>query len=83
GFPHVVVEACSVGLRCIVSDRGGNPETKEFFPNLVTVAPYQNKQAWVEAIISHRLQHPSLTPKEGNEGRSDVLSFERMVDQNL
>lgn len=83
GFPHVVVEACSVGLPCIVSDRGGNSETKGFFPELVTIAPYQDKQAWVEAIISPRLRHPSLTRSEGNEEISGVLSFGRMVDQTL
>jgi len=57
GFPHVVVEAASVGLHCLVSDQGGNPETKEMFPDLVTVLPYKYKQAWVEAINS-----PSFPP---------------------
>ncbi len=75
GFPHVVVEACSVGLPCIVSDRGGNPETKEFFPDLVTIAPYQDKQAWVQAIKTQGSKSQSQT--------SGVLSFERMVDQTL
>ncbi|MFA6099425.1 MAG: glycosyltransferase family 4 protein [Patescibacteria group bacterium] len=83
GFPHVVVEACSVGLPCIVSDRGGNPEIKEFFPELVTIAPYLDKQAWIETIISPRLRHPSLGVREGKEEGYSPLSFTRMVDETF
>ncbi|MDD5725910.1 MAG: glycosyltransferase family 4 protein [Patescibacteria group bacterium] len=82
GFPHVVVEACSVGLQCIVSDRGGNPETKEFFPDLVTVAPYQNKQAWVREIEA-RFSNRDSRFSAADIRASGVLSFERMVNQTL
>lgn len=50
GFPHVVVEAASMGLPCFVSDRGGNPETKELFPDYVRVLPYRDANAWTEAL---------------------------------
>ncbi len=50
GFPHVVVEAISKNLFCLVSDRGGNPETAELFPGCVKVLPYLDQRAWVEAL---------------------------------
>lgn len=51
GFPHVVAEAASVGLPSLVSDKGGNPETKEMFPELVMVLPYLDGKAWTEALM--------------------------------
>ncbi|MFA4954197.1 MAG: glycosyltransferase family 4 protein [Patescibacteria group bacterium] len=51
GFSHVVVEAASVGLPSFVSDQGGNPETQELFPRLVTVLPYLDKVAWSKALL--------------------------------
>ncbi|MDD2785415.1 MAG: glycosyltransferase family 4 protein [Patescibacteria group bacterium] len=88
GFPHVVVEACSVGLPCIVSDRGGNPETKNFFPDLVTVAPYLDKEAWVDAmkliIMNEELRNSDVVRGTRDAVRgTDVLSFSRMVDETL
>jgi len=50
GFPHSVVEASSVGLPSFVSDKGGNPETKELFPALVTVLPYLDSTKWKEVL---------------------------------
>ncbi|MFH1078251.1 MAG: glycosyltransferase [Patescibacteria group bacterium] len=50
GYPHVVAEAASIGLPCLVSDQGGNPETVEDFGSLVTVVPYGDKGRWVEAL---------------------------------
>jgi glycosyltransferase involved in cell wall biosynthesis len=52
GFPHVVAEAASVGLPSLVSDQGGNPETKELFSGLVTVLPYLDADAWRGALSS-------------------------------
>ncbi len=50
GFPHVVVEAVSVGLPCVVSDQGGNPETAELFPDHVRISPYRDVAAWAAAL---------------------------------
>lgn len=50
GFPHVVVEAVSVGLPCVVSDKGGNPETAELFPGYVTVCPYRDVSVWTTTL---------------------------------
>lgn len=50
GYPHTVPEAVSRGLPCLVSDQGGNPETKEEFGDQVTVVPYQDRDAWVAAL---------------------------------
>lgn len=51
GFPHVVVEAASLGLPCVVSDRGGNPEMYALLgPEYVTVAPYLDNERWREAL---------------------------------
>ncbi|MFZ6015898.1 MAG: glycosyltransferase [Patescibacteria group bacterium] len=93
GFPHVVVEAASMGLPCIVSDKGGNPEIAELFPGLVAVAEYQNKEAWVEAILnsprsSAGSEHPSLKLREGlgesyNPGLPEELGFQKMVSSTL
>ncbi|MDQ7815051.1 MAG: glycosyltransferase family 4 protein [Patescibacteria group bacterium] len=54
GFPHVVAEASSVGLPSIVSDKGGNPETRELFPNHVEVVSYLDIDAWVKALLKER-----------------------------
>lgn len=50
GFPHVVVEAVSMGLPCLVSDQAGNPETKTLFPEYVSVVPYRDREKWIDAI---------------------------------
>ncbi|MBD3281325.1 glycosyltransferase, partial [Candidatus Uhrbacteria bacterium] len=80
GFPHVVVEAASMGLPCIVSDKGGNPEIAELFPGQISVAEYLNKQAWIEEInrisyIVHRTNHRHQLP--------GVLGFNRMVEETF
>lgn len=76
GFPHVVVEACSVGLRCVVSDMGGNPETAEMMPGMVRVAPYRKLKPWVEAILQ-TAQDGRVTQSVGLPG---ALEFEAMVN---
>ncbi len=78
GFPHVVVEAASMGLSCIVSNKGGNPEIAELFPGLVTVAEYQNKQAWVEAVTSSNVERQT-----SNGGLPEMLGFNRMVTETF
>lgn len=50
GFPHVVAEAASLGLPSYVSDRGGNPETKDIFPGLVKVLPFLDEPAWLQEL---------------------------------
>ncbi len=76
GFPHVVVEAASMNLPCIVSDKGGNPEIAKLFPEQVSVAEYQNKQAWIKAITSQNIERHS-----SKVGLPEVLGFGRMVTE--
>ncbi|MFA6503373.1 MAG: glycosyltransferase family 4 protein [Patescibacteria group bacterium] len=87
GFPHVVIEACTVGLACIVSDCGGNPETKNFFTYLVTVVPYLDKEAWNSAIVTNIPNEPRrLRFGEVDmlrSGYASSLSFSRMVEETL
>jgi glycosyltransferase involved in cell wall biosynthesis len=56
GYPHVVAEAASLGLPCLVSDQGGNPETKQVFGDLIRVLPYRDQTAWVSAISGTRIR---------------------------
>ena len=62
GFPHVVVEAVSAGLPCVVSDKGGNPETKELYPRHVTVVPYRDAEAWGVALQGPFVRRDRLSP---------------------
>jgi len=73
GFPHVVAEAASVGLPSVVSDKAGNPETKELFPNHVEVVTYLDIDAWVEAMGRTR---DRLSPEFSG-------SFGQIVDEYL
>lgn len=50
GYPHVVVEALMSGLRCYVSDQAGNKEMGTIAPDGVSVLPYGDEDAWVEAL---------------------------------
>jgi len=78
GFPHVVVEAASTGLPCIVSNKGGNPEIAELFPGLVTVAEYRDKNTWVETIASSNVKRQT-----SNGGLPESLGFGRMVGETV
>lgn len=76
GYPHVVAEAASVGLPCLVSDKGGNPETKETFGNLVQVLPYQNIPAWTAALANVTIRSNENSSVSGG-------SYAEMVAQTL
>ncbi len=52
GYPHTIPEAVSRGLPCLVSDQGGNPETRVEFGEMVQVLPYQDRDAWLSALQS-------------------------------
>ncbi len=78
GFPHVVVEAASMGLSCIVSNKGGNPEIAELFPGLVTVAEYRNKDTWVDLVRNTKYEI-----RNTNIGLPESLGFGRMVGETL
>jgi glycosyltransferase involved in cell wall biosynthesis len=73
GFPHVVVEAVSRGLPCLVSDKGGNTETKELFAAHVQVLPYLDTSAWKEAIL-HLPQRKIPAP---------IKDFSQVVEEYL
>lgn len=59
GYPHVVAEAASLGVPCLVSDQGGNPETQETFPSLVRILPYRDVDAWTVALSSTKKREPT------------------------
>jgi glycosyltransferase involved in cell wall biosynthesis len=71
GLPHVVLEALSVGLPCLVSDAGGNPETVAMAPGLVRVLPLEEEEAWEEAI-------QTCVPHRGTP--TDVQTAEQMYE---
>lgn len=73
GFAHVLVEAVSEGLPCVVSDKAGNPEAKELFPDHVTVLPYQDHKVWVQILSK---DHPRLLKEK-------IESFEEVVRKTL
>ncbi|MFA5129309.1 MAG: glycosyltransferase family 4 protein [Patescibacteria group bacterium] len=74
GYPNVIPEAVSMGLPCVVSDKGGNPETRESFPDFVTVLPYLNDQAWIEAL-SHNQEVVTVAPSPND--------FSQMIQSTL
>lgn len=76
GFPHVVPEAASVGLPSFVSDRGGNPETRELLGDLVRVLPYGDVGAWRVALSGP-------WPERTQPVVPDALKFENMMKQTL
>ncbi len=76
GYPHVVAEAASLGVPCLVSDQGGNPETKDVFGDLVTVLPFRNKEAWVNALSDISIRQDSPT-------RPSKWTHEQLVDSVL
>ncbi|OGL73258.1 hypothetical protein A3D73_02135 [Candidatus Uhrbacteria bacterium RIFCSPHIGHO2_02_FULL_60_44] len=76
GFPHVVPEAASVGLPSFVSDKGGNPETRELLGELVRVLPYGDVGAWRTALSGP-------WPERTTPAVPDALRFETMVKKTL
>lgn len=62
GFPHVALEAACQGTPCFVSDKGGNPEAHDAYPERIQVLPYDDFDAWLQAL-SHLPPHQEpLTP---------------------
>ncbi len=50
GYPHVVIEALAAGRPCFVTDKAGNKEMGGLFPGVVTVLPYRDETAWIDAL---------------------------------
>ncbi|MBD3251023.1 glycosyltransferase [Candidatus Uhrbacteria bacterium] len=76
GFAHVIPEAVSAGIPCFVSDRGGNPETKELLGDRITVLPYLDEAAWL-----HALQKP--WPSKVQRPLPEVLTFPVMQQRTI
>ena len=72
GYPHVVAEAASLGVPCYVSDKGGNPETIEQFGELITVLPYLDRAAWLEAM--KKIQKKSVTERKLSNWQFDDMA---------
>ena len=64
GFSHVAVEAAMAGLSMYMSDKGGNVETHAMFPHLVKLLPYQDRDAWLNALKGTWMprQTPAVPP---------------------
>ncbi len=56
GYPFVVAEAVSFGLPCFLSDKAGNIETKEQYPEQVTLLPWNDELKWC-LELSQPIQH--------------------------
>lgn len=76
GYPHVVAEAASLGVPCLVSDKGGNPETVEQFSDMITVLPYLDREAWLTSL--NRVQK-----KQSISARRSSWQFEDMAHATL
>lgn len=79
GFPHVIPEAAAAGLPCLVSDKGGNPETRELYPDHVAVLPYRDRDAWKKAIAAR----PSRRPPATLRSFSDVVTETRKIFESV
>lgn len=75
GFPHVVYEAVSSGLPCLVSDRAGNPETKALFPEYVEVLPIDDAASWTEAFARPWPRRPAAAPPVFAEKAKEILEI--------
>jgi glycosyltransferase involved in cell wall biosynthesis len=75
GFPHVVYEAVSSGLPCLVSDRAGNPETKALFPEHVDVLPIDDAAPWAEAFSRAWPRRPAAAPPVFAEKAKEILEI--------
>lgn len=77
GYPHVVAEAASLGVPCLISDQGGNPETKARFGDLITILPFREKEPWVDELRVVKVRSDS-------ENQPDATwTHEQMVDRVL
>lgn len=74
GYPFVVAEAVSFGLPCFVSDKAGNPETKEQYPQHVTVLPWNDEAAWRSALETDFAKLPRVKNKEFSTMADEILN---------
>lgn len=62
GYSHVIAEAASFGIPCFVSDKGGNPETKDQFGELIHIVPYLDKSAWLHELGGIQKRDLTIVP---------------------
>lgn len=79
GFNHVIVEAASMGLPSLVSDKGGNTETKELFPQHVKVAPFLDKGAWKTALQNIPPRQAPITSQSFEDNAQAYLEMLKQV----
>ena len=67
GFPHVALEAASLGLPCFLSDKGGNPEAVQTYPNRIRILPYGNLEVWVDVLKTLPERSEPIDPRPFSE----------------
>lgn len=77
GFPHVVIEALSVNLNCLISNKGGNLEIAQMFPQKVFLAEYKNHKDWINKVQN------LLNQKHQEKIDLSELSFQNMAQKTI
>jgi len=80
GYPFVVAEAVSFGLPCLVSDMAGNPETKEQYPQHVTVLPFKDISAWQHELVKERPRLSKIQNKSFDAYAKELLAILKLYE---
>lgn len=80
GFPHVALEAASLGLPCFLSDQGGNPEAVQSYPDRIRILPYGKQEIWESALQTLPDRFLPVDPKPFAEVAED---YARAIESYL
>ncbi|MBP9762640.1 glycosyltransferase family 4 protein [Patescibacteria group bacterium] len=71
-YPFAAIEMALAGLPCFLSDRGGNKEAGENFPDRITILPYEDQTAWIKRLQG---EFPRLEALSQLPGKSMVDEY--------